>query len=373
MNIHNLKEGDFFITSNGTLGKVIEILSNSIKSDTLDLINKDTITNFGASLNQLVKAGDYVNGLLVYKLNDSDTLYINNKPLSEIKINHFVSRQEFSRVGYYVNQQNTTELWKDIDDFPSYEVSNTGKVRVKKTWKIMSYLPDREQLSVRLVNAEGLRRRKSVAVLVLEAFKGCQNGCMPKFIDGNTSNCKLDNLTWESRVEQAKRVLPKRDTSEVKYKYQYIIGYFNNTPVIHALNTRELSNFLKTYCQNMNSLQLTHLSRSISMQRPYKGILFKCVSKEEYGELSQHIQNLEFSKIYKEQILNSNLKELNTKAKLQTTPVIKRSNIITHKSRSRLDDIDDSEFYREQEELERRKRQEFKEKLMALLNKYNSI
>ena len=36
------------------------------------------------------------------------------------------------------------EIWKDIEDFPNYEVSDQGRVRNKKTGHILSPVPDKD-------------------------------------------------------------------------------------------------------------------------------------------------------------------------------------------------------------------------------------
>ena len=89
------------------------------------------------------------------------------------------------------------EIWKTVDDFPNYEVSNLGNVRNKKTGHFMKQTIGREgsYLGVYLSN-NGKENTQRVHRLVAEAFLGKHPGLMVNHIDGNKLNNHLDNLEW---------------------------------------------------------------------------------------------------------------------------------------------------------------------------------
>ena len=89
------------------------------------------------------------------------------------------------------------EIWKTIDDWPNYEVSNLGEVRNKNTGAIMKQVLGRDgrYLSVFLCN-NGKENTQRVHRLVAEAFLGKEPDLMVNHIDGNKQNNRADNLEW---------------------------------------------------------------------------------------------------------------------------------------------------------------------------------
>ena len=94
------------------------------------------------------------------------------------------------------------EIWKPIQDFDDYEVSNLGRVRSFKgrTPRILKPTPQRSgHLQLRL-----RRNGETVPVLVhrlvLETFVGkCPEGLVGCHGDDNPSNNLLENLTWDTQ------------------------------------------------------------------------------------------------------------------------------------------------------------------------------
>lgn len=106
------------------------------------------------------------------------------------------------------------EIWKDIPNFPGYQVSDQGRVRSYwrfKGQKLGFRVEDTPQrvlrshwngpktsLSVSLSGGE--RRVFAVCRLVLAAFVGpCPDGMESCHDDGNAANCSLTNLRWDTR------------------------------------------------------------------------------------------------------------------------------------------------------------------------------
>lgn len=110
------------------------------------------------------------------------------------------------------------EVWKDIEEYPNYQVSNLGNVKSKERYtkakdnqlvqrkeKLLKQLVDTKGYHyVRLYNDKGFKNIK-VHRLVANAFvekvkdKDCIN-----HIDGNKSNNQSSNLEWCTIAENNK-------------------------------------------------------------------------------------------------------------------------------------------------------------------------
>lgn len=105
------------------------------------------------------------------------------------------------------------EVWKPIDGYPHYEVSNLGRVR---SWRprngrglaladeprVLKAIPfsGRPYLKVALTDLGGHVSHKRVHRLVLSAFVGpCPEGLEGCHNDGDPSNNALTNLRWNTK------------------------------------------------------------------------------------------------------------------------------------------------------------------------------
>jgi hypothetical protein len=111
------------------------------------------------------------------------------------------------------------EIWKVIEEFPDYQVSNLGRVsrktasknnhKVKKVLKPgMSKIRNPRPMVV--LYKEGEPHGRAVARLVLFAFKGPPprekaNQC--NHLDGNRANNCIDNVEWSSGEENIQHAL----------------------------------------------------------------------------------------------------------------------------------------------------------------------
>lgn len=94
-----------------------------------------------------------------------------------------------------------TEVWKNINDFPNYEVSNLGRVKNVKTGHILKTNTSDRYYSVELFN-NGESKRILVHRLVAEAFLPKVTG--KEWInhkDGNRYNNAVSNLEWCTPTE----------------------------------------------------------------------------------------------------------------------------------------------------------------------------
>lgn len=105
------------------------------------------------------------------------------------------------------------ELWKVIDDFPSYEVSNLGRVRNLKTKRVRKAVKHHSgYLQLNLVQED--KSKKVVSIHRLVAFAFCNPPDNWKDLtvnhkDGIKENVEATNLEWVSLEDNLKHA---RDT-----------------------------------------------------------------------------------------------------------------------------------------------------------------
>lgn len=103
----------------------------------------------------------------------------------------------------------SNEIWRPVDGFPDYNVSNMGRVvsfkrKGKRTFLKMS---NGSELYLKVALCRN-RKRTTFRVhrLVLIAFKGKPpKGCEASHLNGDSLDCKLSNLQWESRLTNCRR------------------------------------------------------------------------------------------------------------------------------------------------------------------------
>lgn len=114
------------------------------------------------------------------------------------------------------------EKWKDIQDFPGYQVSNTGKVRTnrnsgfgansfKTTYKVMKPTINRKGYEQVNLWKDGKPFRRMVHRLVLIAFGRRKNikNLEVDHKDTNKRNNHISNLEWVTSKENTKRAIEK--------------------------------------------------------------------------------------------------------------------------------------------------------------------
>lgn len=102
-----------------------------------------------------------------------------------------------------------TELWKSIPGLDGYQVSTHGRVRSyrkkgggrKTKPHMLSPGPKGKYKFVSLPHADKKQFSPLVHRIVLEVFAGpCPDGMEACHYDGDPTNNRLDNLRWDSRV-----------------------------------------------------------------------------------------------------------------------------------------------------------------------------
>ena len=101
------------------------------------------------------------------------------------------------------------ETWKQVEDFPDYEVSDLGRVRSTKQGKSRILKPwqpsDPSVYPAVSLCRSGERSNRAVHTLVVRTFIGEPPSPTHevRHLDGNHLNPRLDNLAWGTRKENA--------------------------------------------------------------------------------------------------------------------------------------------------------------------------
>lgn len=133
------------------------------------------------------------------------------------------------------------EIWKQIKDYPKYEVSNLGNVRNINTKKLLK--PRRTtrgyyRVALYLSNSNGKHYGKDMAIhrLVLETFNPTEDKTLTiDHINCNTKDNRLENLRWLSIRDNVRRA------QCIKYD---LINTDNDKDIIHFDSLYELADAL---------------------------------------------------------------------------------------------------------------------------------
>lgn len=90
-----------------------------------------------------------------------------------------------------------------MEEFPNYVIINDGRIRSLRDGRYLRpRVNNRGILTVQLIDAKGVQRTRSVAVLVAQTFvtKYTPESDTVVHRDGNKSNCREDNLAWSNRA-----------------------------------------------------------------------------------------------------------------------------------------------------------------------------
>jgi hypothetical protein len=137
------------------------------------------------------------------------------------------------------------EIWKKIDEFPDYEVSNSGKIKSNKWGKerILKDRPDGCGYYQVILLKNGIQHSKKVHKLVAISFipnESPTEKFLVDHIDRCVTNNRVENLRWVNRSEN-------RLNSHQKMLPMYGITMYKNKKFKVQLNVSRNMTYLGCY------------------------------------------------------------------------------------------------------------------------------
>ena len=172
------------------------------------------------------------------------------------------------------NQTNSlVEIWKPIDGYSSYEISNLGNVKNKKTGKILKPgLSGNGYYTVSLWK-NGKAHTKYIHELLAYSFIGVKKkGFTVNHIDGNKLNNDLSNL----------EIITYRDNLLHAYEH----GLNTHRKKVQIVETGEIFNSLKECADAIDGSSANIVNCLNGKLKHYKGLHFKEVNEENNEEVS---------------------------------------------------------------------------------------
>lgn len=130
------------------------------------------------------------------------------------------------------------EVWKEIDEFPNYEVSDQGGVRNKRTRHILKGAVDNSTGYLKVgLRKTGKDHTVSVHRLVALAFcEGFREGLDVNHIDGNKLNNVSSNLEWCTRSQNNRHAYEKGLKTSLKGKVGRPVRIVETGEVFNSLS-----------------------------------------------------------------------------------------------------------------------------------------
>lgn len=91
------------------------------------------------------------------------------------------------------------EIWLESEDYPKYDISNTGKIRNRKSGRIMKTNVGRGGYEQVCLRKDKQQYTKRVHRLVADTFYGRHDDLEVNHIDGDKLNNRVDNLEFCDR------------------------------------------------------------------------------------------------------------------------------------------------------------------------------
>lgn len=148
------------------------------------------------------------------------------------------------------------EIWKDINGYDNYEISDFGRVRNKKTGYILKSKSPKQKYVQVLLSRNGESKSFLLHRLVAEAFVNNNNQSTCKFvdhIDNNTKNNKANNLEWVTNSTNKKRSIAKINKKLTNSQGEIIELLDDENNVIKEFSTRqECADYYKCGRESIN-------------------------------------------------------------------------------------------------------------------------
>lgn len=132
------------------------------------------------------------------------------------------------------------EIWKTIEEFPIYEVSNLGRIKNTSSGRILSPTIKAGYYHVSLTNSNYKKNCKVHRLVAITFISNAENKSEVNHKDKDKLNNKLDNLEWMTRKENClhksigliyksnkhKSILRiDKDTNDTLEKYDSRVGW----------------------------------------------------------------------------------------------------------------------------------------------------
>jgi hypothetical protein len=241
------------------------------------------------------------------------------------------------------------EIWKSLDGFSNYQISNTGLVKNIKTNRKVQGIFDANYQMVILLNDQGIRKNLRVHRLVAELFcnKDDPKKNIVNHIDGDSKNNHYSNLEWTTNRENT------RHASKLG-----LLNPNNHRPVLRICTKtgkeKKYKSITEAYEDSKDKLKYCSYIVDVcsGRQNSAGGYFWKYLDEDKKIDNKQ-IVNEEFKVItgYTNYSISSQGKVLNNKTKKMKTPSLNQAGylIIDLYADEYKDDIDTSEYTRKRQ------------------------
>jgi hypothetical protein len=152
-------------------------------------------------------------------------------------------------------QETKTMRWSRLDEFPPYEVSDTGLVRNSETGLVLVPSSNGHGITKVTLRKDGETVTRTVPRLVGEEFvDGYEEGDVIFHIDNDKSNAEWTNLLWKPRwfaqewATQLKRTKPMREWAIKMMPTQTDIVKIYSDSLACALDTFGIEKYIILAC-----------------------------------------------------------------------------------------------------------------------------